>query len=126
LVVGDFFKCNSSVLQFVDLADNLITWLRSKTSILALISEACKSDSGEVVASSVIRAIITRWTAHYLAYRRLISLRPALMVVITNDAARAQFGLASRLITGNQAAKLKAEQMVQAITNNEFWESLVM
>ena len=78
LIVGDFFKCNSSALKFVDLADDLITWLRSKTSILALISEAYSSLGGNI-PSSVICAVITRWTAHYLAYDRLITLRPCWM-----------------------------------------------
>ena len=112
-------------MRFVDLADELITWLRSKTSILALISDACKSVSG-VTASSVIRAVITRWTAHYLAYRRLITLRPALMMVVTNDSAQTQYNGVSKLVTGNLAARNKAERMVKAITDNEFWESLVV
>jgi hypothetical protein len=126
LVVGDFFKCNSGTLRFVDLADDLITWLRSKTSVLALISEACKSLGGETTGSSVIRAVITRWTAHYLAYSRLIALRPALTMVVTNDVARVQMNFGSKLVTGNPAARAKAERMVEAITNQEFWESLVM
>ena len=113
-------------MQFVDLADDLITWLRGKTSVLALISDACKSLGGDTTASSVLRAVITRWTAHYLAYQRLIALHPALMTVVTSDAARSQLNCASKLITGNPAARAKAERMVQAMTNNEFWESLVM
>ena len=112
-------------MQFVDIADELITWLRSKTSVLALISEACKSVDG-ITASSVIRAVITRWTAHYLAYRRLIDLYPALLMVVTNDAARAQYGGVSKLITGNSAARAKAQRMVEVITNNKFWESLIV
>ena len=91
-----------------------------------LSPDTCRSMGGEVTASSVIRAVITRWTAHYLAYCRLISLRPALTMVVTNDAGRAQYNLASRLVTGNPAARAKAEQMVEAITNHEFWESLIM
>jgi hypothetical protein len=34
--------------------------------------------------------------------------------------------LGSKLVMGNPAARAKAERMVQAITNNELWESLVM
>ena len=109
----------------MDLADELITWLRSKTTVMALISEACKSLEGNI-PSSVIRAVITRWTAHYLAYDRLIVLRPALMMVVGNDTARIEARLGSKIITGNKNAKTKAEQMVDLIRNEAFWESLIM
>jgi hypothetical protein len=48
------------------------------------------------------------------------------MMVVTNDAARAQNSGVSKLVAGNSAAKAKAERMVKAITDNEFWESLVV
>lgn len=78
------------------------------------------------IPSSVIRAVITRWTAHYLAYTRLINLRPALMVITTNDFARVQSRLNSNIITGNAAAKKKAERMIAAIVDSRFWDSLIM
>lgn len=109
----------------MDLADDLITWLQSKTMMLALIHEACRTLEGNI-PSSVIRAVITRWTAHYLAYHRLILLRPALMMVITSDSARIQSRLGSRIVTGNASAQRKAERMVEAIGNTRFWESLIM
>ena len=108
----------------MDLADNLITWLRSKTMVLALISEACHSLEGNV-PSSVIRAVITRWTAHYLAYDRLIALRPALRMVVSNDTSRAESNLPSKIITGNTGAKEKAKQMMAVIGNTQFWDSLI-
>jgi len=109
----------------VDLADELITWLRSKTSLLALISEACNKLEGNI-PSSVIRAVITRWTAHYLAYDRLIILYPALTMVVGDDISRIRAKLSSKVITGNAAAKAKAERMVNTITSEEFWKSLAM
>lgn len=109
----------------MDLADDLITWLRSKTMMLALIHEACRTLEGNI-PSSVIRAVITRWTAHYLTYHWLILLRPALMMVITSDSARIQSRLGSRIVTGNASAQRKAERMVEAIGNTRFWESLIM
>lgn len=90
-----------------------------------MISEACTSLGGNI-PSSVIRAVITRWTAHYLAYDRLITLRPALDSVITNDNARVRSQATSRIITGNTAAKQKAVRMVKLIGDSDFWESLIM
>ena len=78
------------------------------------------------IPSSVIRAVITRWTAHYLAYSRLINLRPALMVITTNNSARVQSRLGSHIITGNVATKNKAERMIAAIVDPRFWSSLTM
>ena len=75
---------------------------------MALISEACNSLEGNI-PSSVIRAVITRWTAHYLAYDRLIVLHPALTMVAGNDTSHVEAGLGSKIITGNTAAKAKAE-----------------
>jgi hypothetical protein len=37
LVVGDYFRSGIDVLDFTDLANTLITWLRSKTLVLALL-----------------------------------------------------------------------------------------
>ena len=93
--------------------------------VLALISDACSTLEGNI-PSSVIRAVITRWTAHYLAYDRLITLRPVLMVVVTNDTARMVSRMGSRIITGNASAKQKATRMIELIKSGPFWESLIM
>jgi hypothetical protein len=44
------------------MATELITWLRSKTRIL------------HYLALAILRAILTCWTAHYTAFRRLLEL----------------------------------------------------
>ena len=92
---------------------------------MALISEACNSLEGNI-PSNVIRAVITRWTAHYLAYDWLIVLHPALTMVAGNDTSCVEAGLGSKIITGNTAAKAKAERMVNLIKNEAFWQSLIM
>ena len=72
LIVGDFFKSDTEFLQYTDKATELIGWLRGKTYILALLREVQQTNSLHVLA--VIRAVLTRWTAHYLAYRRLLEI----------------------------------------------------
>jgi uncharacterized protein (DUF2384 family) len=47
------------------MATELIAWLRSKTRVLYELPWA------------VLRAVITRWTAHYVAFRRLTVPRAA-------------------------------------------------
>lgn len=71
LIVGDFFKSDTEFLQYTDKATELIGWLWGKTYILAL-REVQQTNSLRVLA--VIRAVLTRWTAHYLAYRRLLEI----------------------------------------------------
>lgn len=66
LVVGDFFESHSTLLSTSTYADELITWLQSKSQVLALLCGKCRELRLNV--ASVLRAVITRWTAHYLAY----------------------------------------------------------
>lgn len=84
LIVGDYFKANTEFLVHSTRANELITWLRKKSAILGLIREALQR-AGKIPLS-VIRPVPTRWTAFYLAYRRLLDLRVALEAVISADA----------------------------------------
>ena len=74
-------------------------------------------------ALSVIRAVLTRWTAHYLAYRCLLELRPALESVVANDAMQSR-DQDKTVITGDAKAKEKSRQMVAIIKDRAFWHSL--
>lgn len=120
LVVGDFFKSKSTLIPTSASADKLITWLRSKSQILALLRDKCR-DLG-LHASSIIQAVITHWTAHYLAYKQLLELQRALQTVALEDSCRAPG--ASVFIKGPAASKRKASTMVELISNNNFWMNL--
>jgi hypothetical protein len=64
--VGDLFKAKDDYGQYGDLAQELITWLHSKTYVLALLHELQMSTMGKTL--SIIRTVLTRWLSHYLAY----------------------------------------------------------
>jgi hypothetical protein len=117
-VVGDYFKVNSNILAFTDSATNLITWLRGKTFLLALIREEQLKTSG--VTSAVIHAVISRWTTHLRAYERILLLRNVLRSVIITDANRPT----SQIVIGDRASKTKAKKMIELIDNSVFWQSL--
>lgn len=120
LVVGDYFKSEADVLKYTDKATQLITWLRSKTLILATL---CKvREEAKLSPLAVIRAVLTQWTAHYMAYRRLLELRPALEIVIANDALKNQDDKV--VITGDRKAKTKASKMVAIAKDSLFWHAL--
>ncbi|PPQ82992.1 hypothetical protein CVT25_005295 [Psilocybe cyanescens] len=112
LVVGDFFKSKSTLLKYTELASQLITWLRSKTRILAHLP------------LSVLRAVLTRWTVHYMAYRRLLQLYPTLKSLVYSDFTKAEADKV--LISGDAASKRKAQEMVDIIEDSVFWHSIAL
>ena len=110
MVVGDFFKSRSILLQFTEMATELIAWLRSKTRVLGHLTH------------SVLRAVLTRWTSHYMAYRRLLQLYPTLKSILFADASRP--AALKVLVSGDAKARQKAEQMVEIIENPAFWHGI--
>ncbi|EIW73832.1 hypothetical protein CONPUDRAFT_21809, partial [Coniophora puteana RWD-64-598 SS2] len=104
------------------LADDLISWLRSKTLVLALIREQQLSSGN--IACAVIRAVITRWTAHFVAYRRLIKLRRTLMAVASTEILRPDDK--KMIITGDKKARQKALTMLLLIQDHsqQFWKAI--
>jgi hypothetical protein len=120
LVVGDFFKSDAEFLQFTDKATELIGWLRGKTYVLALLREVQLTNSLTILA--VIRAVLTRWTAHYLAYRRLLEIRLSLQILVDNDEkleVRNQ-----QLLIGDASARERSRKNIAVIKNSAFWHAL--
>ena len=73
LIVGDYFKAETIFVTHSKLACELITWLCSKTTILAHLRDVqCRYRKSPI---TIIRAVLTRWMAHYLAFRRLLELK---------------------------------------------------
>ncbi|CDO68878.1 hypothetical protein BN946_scf185000.g21 [Trametes cinnabarina] len=121
LVVGDYLKCGGPTLAITDDAEELISWLRRRTFVLARIREVQTSNGKSAYA--VIRPVATRWTSHYLAFKRLLELKPALAVILAEDQAA---GGDSTFMAGikTAAAKAKARQMLALIEDGHFWHSL--
>src|SRR6266511_4224763 len=86
------------------MATQLITWLHSKTLILANLPLA------------VLRAVLTQWTSHYTAYRRLLQLYPSLVTLALKDRT-IMVEREHTLITGDATAQCKAREMVAIIEN---------
>lgn len=122
LIVGAYFKISGTwYLQYAKQADELITWIRSKTLLRHTLKKAhavLTNTSGK----SVIRAVLTRWTSNFLAYGRLEELYVALHHVITEDEKRIP---ADRVVIfGDAQAKKKALAMVAIIKNVKFWKAI--
>ncbi|KAG0702163.1 hypothetical protein DFH29DRAFT_805286, partial [Suillus ampliporus] len=67
LIVRNLFKAKDDYGQYGDLAQELITWLHSKTHVLALLHELQMSTIRKTLA--IIHAVLTQWLSHYLVYR---------------------------------------------------------
>ncbi|KAF5330104.1 hypothetical protein D9758_018273 [Tetrapyrgos nigripes] len=107
LVVRDYFsKSKAQDLQFTDSTTELITWLRSKSLILAHLQ-----------GKTVIRAVLTRWTVHYQAFVRLVELRPKLLQLVHHDEGEPE-ERKQIMKTGNVAAQRKAQEMMEVIKNH--------
>ncbi|KAF7974572.1 hypothetical protein HWV62_11944 [Athelia sp. TMB] len=122
LVVGDYFGQNAVILKITKQANDLITWLRSKTLLLGMIREI--RDKLGLSPLSVLWAVITRWTAHYLAFRRLLELEPSLRAVISKDDMQ-QNPAKKAVVIGDAKPKRRARRMVKIIQNPLFWHGIV-
>ncbi|KAF8883953.1 hypothetical protein BD779DRAFT_1443490, partial [Infundibulicybe gibba] len=121
LVAGDYFKLTkANLLEYSEMAGDLIAWLRSKTQILGLMRDIQVAINATDEATNhqvltVIRPVLTRWTSHYLAYKRILELRWVLETLPRNQ---------RRLTTGNAQAQKKGNTMITIIKNPLFWYAL--
>ena len=76
-----------------------------------------------LAALSVLRAVLTRWTAHYMAYHCLLELHTALVGVIAADEMQAD-PAKKTFITGDAKAHAKAKEMVRIVKDPVFWCAL--
>ena len=123
LIVGDYFKVETVYVVYSKMACELIGWLRSKTYILAQLREVQIRSGKKAVA--VIRAMLTRWTAHYLAFKRLLELQHPPQALVNHDAMAPSNQLILNPLGGTTANKRKAREMIAIIENSGFWHSLI-
>src|ERR1700733_471883 len=114
LVVGNYLACETLFLRISREASELISWLRGGTFVLALIRETQVSLLNKSPVS-VLRIILTRWTAHFLAYCRLLELRQTLEIIATQEENRPDDQ--KPIIKGNREAKEQARKMMELIQN---------
>lgn len=77
--------------------------------MLARIRDVQVANGKKAVA--VLRAVQTRWTSHYHAFKRLLELQPTLTAILAEDTLR---GGVSTFLAGLQkaSAKAKAREMM--------------
>jgi len=120
LVVGNYLACETLFVRISRKASELISWLRGRTSVLALIQQAQQSLNKAAV--SILRIVLTRWTAHFLAYSHLLELRHALEIIVIQEENRPDDQ--KLIVKGKREAKEQARKMMKLIQNPVFWHSI--
>ncbi|KIK76838.1 hypothetical protein PAXRUDRAFT_17906 [Paxillus rubicundulus Ve08.2h10] len=101
LIVGDLFKVK----------DNY----GDKTQVLALLHDIQIATIGKTL--TIIQAILTQWLSHYLAYRHLLEVRPALELLVTKHEN-------ALLTSGKWPACEKAATAIMTIKDAMFWHAI--
>ncbi|KAF7322734.1 hypothetical protein HMN09_00052300 [Mycena chlorophos] len=70
---------------------------------------------------AIIRAVLTRWTSHYLAFTRLLEISGPLKLLVSQEDLR---GPDNQIITSDSKAKARARAMVRTIKNDTFWAAI--
>jgi hypothetical protein len=78
-----FMMHQQGFLKYSKEASELIAWLRSKSYVLALIRKTQLENGLRVLA--IIRAVLTRWTAHYLAFSCLLEVAGTLRILANQE-----------------------------------------
>lgn len=114
LVVGDLFKClKGDIVKFTKKATEFIDWLCGKTIILAYLHQL-QNEAG-LAQLSVVHAVLTQWTLHYLAYQRLLKLKTQLTLLVAQD--KNQHPHERIVVTWDTKAKAMSRKMVRLITD---------
>ena len=104
------------------MACELISWLCGKTSVLMRLWDI-QTQSGKQPLT-VICAVLTRWMAHYLAFRHLLKLKLPLQALVNQDVMVSP-GQQILIPLGLSAAnKRKVHEMVVIIEDSNFWHLL--
>ena len=73
---------------------------------------------------SVIHAVLTRWMAHYLAFKHLLKLQHPLWALVNHNTIAPPDQLILNPLGGTTANKRKACEMIVIIEDSGFWHSL--
>ncbi|KAJ7592357.1 ribonuclease H-like domain-containing protein [Mycena floridula] len=129
LILGDYFKVNTLAAQIAEDATALLGWLNNHGRVRKIFDESQAAISSDrlkrIIILSYLVANLTRWTAHYVAFMRLLHLKDALqLAVITHRRGiiEAQVGTAK----AREKDHLEEEANVSCdrIMNGMFWNGL--
>ena len=80
LVLGDYIKANNSVAATIKDANSVVKWFCNHSWALGQFNAEQRASNNGTLA--FIKAVITRWTAHYCSVSRLLELQPILRSLV--------------------------------------------
>ncbi|EKM52734.1 uncharacterized protein PHACADRAFT_198783 [Phanerochaete carnosa HHB-10118-sp] len=101
----DLIIMHAKFLEASAEADQVIRWLRSKTQVLAILRKV-QEEQGVSSPLTVIRAVLTCWISHYLAYRCLLDLKNWITQVVSQDRGRVKAGQETANILQSTSSRL--------------------
>lgn len=114
LIVGDYLALKLPFQGCVPKALNVIKWMNNHSRALGLFRQEQLCTYEKILA--LILPVITRWTAHYLSLRRLVTVEKAL------KAAWIKHGDTMIASAGSKSDdNAKAEAIQKIIEDPEFW-----
>ncbi|KAI0309443.1 ribonuclease H-like domain-containing protein, partial [Amylostereum chailletii] len=116
LVVGDIFKTiGTSFASVVDDALDIVKWFNNHTLALGLLKDIQFTQLKKVLC--LILPVITRWTTHYQAVRRLLELQTPLRTLLLLEK--------EKLIASvGKQGEAQARDIVEKLERPGFWEDL--
>ncbi|THU82318.1 hypothetical protein K435DRAFT_691755, partial [Dendrothele bispora CBS 962.96] len=99
LVVGDVLKLKLPLIKVVDRALETIKWFLSHSIAVGLLNEQQKKADFPVILMLIL-PVLTRWTTHYLALDRLLTLKEPLRQLVLSSPFRSTlelFALAAKV-----------------------------
>ncbi|KAJ7437344.1 ribonuclease H-like domain-containing protein, partial [Mycena latifolia] len=124
LMLGDYFAVNLAAADIAEQATELIYWIISHDRVRKIFDDAQHEKNFKVVI--YLLANITRWTTHYLAFRRLLDLRTPLRhaaYLRRDDIISAQLG-AEKNKKAIEKITATATMQCNLIESHSFWTSL--
>ncbi|KAK7042800.1 ribonuclease H-like domain-containing protein [Favolaschia claudopus] len=129
LILGDYFKVYPYAAEIAEQATGLIAWINNHGKVRKIFdnSQAQLSTDrlGFVLVLAYLVANLTRWTTHFIAFVRLISLQEALQFAVLQSRGAiiaAQVGAAKS--TEAQKLREEAEYFCDLIRDSSFWNGL--
>lgn len=115
LLVSDLLKSNNRMLlDYVDQASELTSWLRSKSKLLAMLRNIRESTNQRGL--TVIRPVLTRWSSHYHSLTRLVQLKDAICHLVSSQ---------DKAVVGTDLrSRQKSQEIISLVRSPDFWLSI--
>ena len=110
-------KACPDILDAVTNAAEIVKWFSSHSRVAGILSQEQLKLGEKMLA--LIRAVITRWTSHYLSATRLLVVSRALRTAVITRSEELELAAGSR-----SENKKKAREIFDIINDSQFWKNL--